>query len=181
MSSAPSSVYAGSEITSCVTLQLTSFPFLETISEGGNVKESPKGWPRLSSSACYRDAPKAVEWLCRAFGFEVRLKVEGDGGTIEHCELVFGDAVVMVADERRQKTFGPKLVSPLSGASVNTQCIMLYVDDVESHCARARAAGADITYAPKVSDYGEDYWVDKSYQCVDLEGHAWWFCGRVRG
>jgi uncharacterized glyoxalase superfamily protein PhnB len=145
------------------------------------VKESPKGWPRLSSSVCYRDAPKAVEWLGRAFGFEVRLKVEGDGGTIEHCELVFGDAVVMVADERRQKTFGPKLVSPLSGASVNTQCIMLYVDDVESHCARARAAGADITYAPKVSDYGEDYWVDKSYQCVDLEGHAWWFCERVRG
>ena len=145
------------------------------------MKNTPKGWPRLSTSVCYRDAPKAIEWLTQAFGFEVRLKVEGDGGSIEHCELVFGDAVVMVADERRQKPSGPRLASPLTTGAVNTQSVMLYVDDVEAHCARARAGGANITYEPKVSDYGDDYWVDKSYQCVDLEGHAWWFCERVRG
>jgi uncharacterized glyoxalase superfamily protein PhnB len=38
-----------------------------------------------------------IDWLCRALGFEVRLKVEGDGGRIEHSELVYGEALIMVA------------------------------------------------------------------------------------
>jgi len=145
------------------------------------MKPTPKGWPRLSTAAYYDDAPAAIDWLGAAFGFEVRLKVEGDAGAIEHCELVFGDAVVMVGDAARQKALGRPYVSPRSVGGANTQSVMLYVDDVDAHCARARAAGGRITYEPKVSDYGEDYWVDKSYQCVDPEGHAWWFCERVRG
>ena len=28
----------------------------------------------------YRDAPAAIEWLCRAFGFEAQLVVPGTGG-----------------------------------------------------------------------------------------------------
>jgi uncharacterized glyoxalase superfamily protein PhnB len=59
-----------------------------------------------------------VDWLCAAFGFEVRLEVEGDGGVIEHSELLFGEAVVMVGDERRQKSFGPS--SPLNNGSVGS-------------------------------------------------------------
>ena len=46
------------------------------------MKPTPKGWPRLSSALYYDDAPKAIDWLCEAFGFEVRLKVEGEGGRI---------------------------------------------------------------------------------------------------
>ncbi len=145
------------------------------------MKPTPKGWPRLASAVYYQDAQQAVDWLSAAFGFEVRLKVEGDGGVIEHCELVYGDAVVMVGDERRQKAQGRPFVSPRSAGGANTQSVMLYVDDVDAHCVRARAAGGAITYEPKVSDYGEDYWVDKSYQCTDPEGHAWWFCERIRG
>jgi uncharacterized glyoxalase superfamily protein PhnB len=33
---------------------------------------------------------------------------------------------------------------------------------------------------PKVSDYGPDYWSDKTYECVDLGGHHWWFAQRMR-
>ena len=54
------------------------------------------------------------------------------------------------------------------------------VDDVEAHCAQARAAGARITDEPQVHDYGEDYWADRSYGCHDLEGHHWWFTQRLR-
>ena len=57
---------------------------------------TPKGWPRLSAVIFYDDAAGAIDWLCCAFGFEVRLKVEGDGGRIEHSELVYGQALVMV-------------------------------------------------------------------------------------
>ncbi len=41
------------------------------------MKPTPSGWPRLSSSVFYDDPRAAIDWLCRAFGFEVRLKVEG--------------------------------------------------------------------------------------------------------
>ena len=55
------------------------------------------------------------------------------------------------------------------------------VDDVDAHYAHARANGATITMEPKVSDYGEEYWTDKTYGVLDLEGHHWWFCQRLRG
>ena len=60
------------------------------------MKPTPKGWPRLSAAIFYDDAAATIDWLCRAFGFEVRLKVEGDGGRIEHSELVYDEALVMV-------------------------------------------------------------------------------------
>ena len=65
------------------------------------MKPTPAGWPRVSSSLYYRDAAAMIDWLCDAFGFEIRLKVEGEGGRIEHSELGFGpDGLVMVGSER---------------------------------------------------------------------------------
>ena len=58
--------------------------------------------------------------------------------------------------------------------------LMIYVDDVEAHCEKARAAGAKIVSEPKTTDYGADYWTDRSYECVDPGGHHWWFCQRLR-
>lgn len=141
---------------------------------------TPKGWPRLSSAVFYDDANTAIDWLCNAFGFEVRLKVDGENGVVEHSELTFGEALMMVGDTRRQKEKQRKMASPKT-LGAGTQAIMLFVDDVEAHCERARKAGAKITMEPTVSDYGEEYWADKTYEAVDLEGHYWWFCKRVRG
>ena len=145
------------------------------------MKPTPKGWPRLSSAVFYKDGGKAIDWLCEAFGFEVRLKVEGEGGRIEHSELVYGEAVIMVGDEQVQADKGRNLRSPASVGGVNTQAATFYVDDVDAHYARAKKAGAAITYEPQTTDYGEDHWADRSYQARDPEGHLWWFCERVRG
>ena len=73
------------------------------------MKATPKGWPRLSTAIYYDDAAGAIDWLCRAFTFEVRLKVEGDGGRIEHSELLYGEALVMVGQsgELSQTPEGP--------------------------------------------------------------------------
>lgn len=147
------------------------------------MKQTPKGWPRLSSSLFYNDAVKAIEFLCRAFGFEVRLLVEGEGGRVEHSELTWGEALIMVGQTGPAKPGReqwPQWASPISAAGLNTQCIMLFVDDTDAHCARARAEGAVIIDEPKVHDYGEDYWADRSYGAVDLEGHMWWFTQRLR-
>ena len=48
----------------------------------------------------YRDAPAAIEWLCRAFGFEKHLVVPGDDGTIAHAQLVFGNGMIMLGSAR---------------------------------------------------------------------------------
>ena len=145
------------------------------------MKPTPPGWPRISSALYYDDANAAIDWLCNAFGFEVRLKVTGDAGNVEHSELVFGDAVIMVGDEDRQEAKDRPQRSPRSIGGINTQSVMFYVDDANAACERARAAGAKVTYEPTVSDYGEEYWADKSCELEDLEGHRWWFVERVRG
>lgn len=145
------------------------------------MKPTPPGWPRISSALYYDDARAAIDWLCQAFGFEVRLIVEGDGGRIEHSELTFGEGVVMVGEPRPDKLERmPYARSPSQVGGGNTQNMMVYVDDVEAHCARARAAGAVIVREPEVHDYGDDYWVDRGYECRDIGGHHWWFYERLR-
>ena len=84
------------------------------------------------------------------------------------------------AAERPGTRWGVNMLSPKT-ANANTQGLMLYVDDVDAHCAQARAAGATIVDEPSVHDYGEDYWADRSYGALDPEGHIWWFSQRLRG
>ncbi len=146
------------------------------------MKPTPKGWPRISSAVFYDDAVAAIDWLCEAFGFEVRMKVEGDDGRIMHSELTFGEGLVMVADAA-VKAEGSKPTpskSPRSLGGTNTQSLCVYVDDADDHCNQARAAGAKITDEPTTHDYGEDYWADRTYRAEDIEGHQWWFIQRVR-
>lgn len=141
------------------------------------MKQTPKGWPRLSSSLFYDDASAAIDWLGRAFDFQVRLKIDGEEGRVTHSELEYGEAVVMVSSVSPEK----RHASPRSVQGANTQSLFLYVDDVEAHYARARAAGAKITKELSVSDYGEEYWADNGYGAEDPEGHVWWFAQRTRG
>lgn len=144
------------------------------------MKPPPQGWPRISSALYYDDASAAIDWLCRAFGFEVRLKVEGEGGRIEHSELEFDSGLIMVGSTRSERPDRAFCRSPQSVQGVNTQSLCICVDDVDAHCERARAAGARITMEPEVHDYGEEYWADRVYEAVDPEGHYWFFMQRVR-
>jgi uncharacterized glyoxalase superfamily protein PhnB len=142
------------------------------------MKPPPPDWPRISQTLWYENGAEAIDWLCRAFGFEVRLKVEGDDGRIEHSELVYGEGLIMVGEPKPDKF--PHSRTPSQVAGGNTINLMVYVDDAEAHCARAREAGAVIVSEMKTSDYGEEYWSDKSYECRDIGGHHWWFCQRLR-
>lgn len=147
------------------------------------MKSTPKGWPRISASLNYREARKAIDWLCRAFGFEVQLLVEGPDGTVHHSQLIFADGLIMVSEEAPRSAHPERVwrLSPLSVGGANTAALMLFVDDVDAHCARARAAGAVIVTEPTNTDYGPGYWEDRGYEALDLDGHHWWFVQRVRG
>jgi uncharacterized glyoxalase superfamily protein PhnB len=142
------------------------------------MKPPPPGWPRISSALYYDDPRKAIEWLCDAFGFELHLLVEGDGGRVEHSELAYGGGLVMVGGTERKDRF-PYVRSPAQVGGANTQNMMVYVDDVEAHCRRARAAGAVIVREPETDDYGPEYWADRGYECRDPGGHHWWFTQRL--
>ena len=141
------------------------------------MKSAPPGWPRCSSSLRYERASEAIDWLVRAFGFEVRLREDGDDGTVVHSELVYGGAVFMVADASKAKLAYWRAPSEIGG--VNTQSLFVYVDDVDAHCQRAREASATIVSLPETHDYGKDYWSDRTYECIDCGGHHWSFAERV--
>src|SRR5262245_4592773 len=104
------------------------------------MKNPPQGWPRIAASVYYVDAPGAIDWLCRTFGFEVRLKVEGEGGRIEYSELVFGgEGLIMVGHEggKAGRDLPLPAKSPRSVGGANTQILCVCVDDVDAHFKRA--------------------------------------------
>ena len=148
------------------------------------MKPTPAGWPRISSAVYYDDAETAIDWLCNAFGFMVRMKIAGEDGSIVHSELEFGEGLIMVgqtgkSDDGKQ-AWQRWQASPASTGQRNTQSLCLCVDDVDAHCERARDAGALIFREPVTNDYGEQYWTDRSYGAKDPEGHMWWFMQRLR-
>jgi len=117
----------------------------------------------------YHDAAAAIEWLCSAFGFEKHLVVPGDGGTIVHAQLVFGNGMVMLGSARASEFDRlHKRPSALGGAV--SQSPYIIVDDVDRHYARAVAAGAEIVIELRDEDYG-----GRDYSCRDPEGHVWNF------
>ncbi len=117
----------------------------------------------------YRDAPAAIEWLCNAFGFEKMLVVPGEGRTIAHAQLVFGNGMIMLGSAGN--TEFDKLQKPPSDlGGVGTQSCYIVVEDTDAHHARAVAAGAEIIIDIKDEDYG-----GRGYSCRDPEGHLWNF------
>jgi uncharacterized glyoxalase superfamily protein PhnB len=117
----------------------------------------------------YRDAPAAIEWLCRAFGFEKHLVVPGKKGTIDHAQLSFGSGMVMLGSVVDSE-FGRLMRQPDEIAGAETQTPYVIVSDADALYSRAKAAGAKIVVDIKDEDYG-----GRGFTCRDLEGHVWSF------
>ena len=117
----------------------------------------------------YSDAAVAIDWLCRAFGFEKHLVVPGDDGTIEHAQLTFGNGMIMLGSARADE-YGQMIKQPSDIDGAETQAPYVIVDDVDAHYERARAAGASIVLEPEDQSYG-----GRLYACRDVEGHLWNF------
>ena len=117
----------------------------------------------------YRDAQAAIEWLCRAFGFEKHLVVPGEGGTIAHAELSFGNGMIMLGSVKESE-FDRLMKQPDEIAGAETQTPYVIVSDADALYARAKAAGAKIVVEIKDEDYG-----GRGFSCRDLEGRVWNF------
>ncbi|MFC3675517.1 VOC family protein [Ferrovibrio xuzhouensis] len=122
----------------------------------------------------YRDAPAAIDFLCRAFGFSRHLVVPGEtAGTVAHAQLTLGSGMIMLGsdtDDGRQSEYGRLIRRPGELGGFNTQSTYVVVPEIDSHYARAVEQGAEILMELKPQDYG-----GKLYTCRDPEGHVWNF------
>ncbi len=113
----------------------------------------------------YDDAPAAIEFLCRAFGFDEQYRFDMPDGKIGHAELSFGGAKIALATTWTEGG----MASPWTLPAVHSQ-VCCEVPDVDAHYERAKAEGATIAEAPGEPSHGS-----RTYRALDLEGHRWVF------
>ena len=130
-----------------------------------------QGAPSIVPGLHYEDAEAAIEWLVSAFGFEKKLVVPGEGGTIAHAELTYGNGLIMLGTTREDDRPAGRRQGGANGHG-----IYVCVPDIDAHHARARAAGANIVRDLFETDYGS-----RDYSARDLEGNLWHFGTYVPG
>ncbi|PYT93714.1 MAG: glyoxalase [Acidobacteria bacterium] len=99
----------------------------------------------------YPDVSAAADWLCKAFGFIVRLRIGN-----HRIQLKFGDGCLVVAEGK--------------APSDSTHLVLVRVSDARSHCEHACQCGARIPSEPADHPYGE-----RQYNAEDFAGHRWTF------
>jgi PhnB protein len=134
--------------------------------------------PNIIPMIAYEDGIKALEWLCKAFGFAERKRWTDDLGRLTHGEITLGDGVIMLA------TPSPDYQSPKhhretcpAAAKWNevpyiVDGLLVYVSDIEEHYNTAVAAGARILSPIETGGPGP------RYRAEDPEGHRWMFMQR---
>ena len=123
-------------------------------------------WPAIIPYIRYEDPATMLTWLEDAFGFK-RRAVYDEGGTIGHAEVAYGNGMFMMGPTRDDGT-AAKTPNQLGGQA--TGGIYVVVDDPDSHCAQARASGAEIVEELTDQEYGS-----REYAARDPEGHTWNF------
>jgi uncharacterized glyoxalase superfamily protein PhnB len=131
---------------------------------------TPQAGSRIIPTLRYQDAPAAIEWLCKALGFERHLVVPGqESGQVDHAQLTFGSQMIMLGSAQ-PGYFEGRIQTPSEVGGVNTQTAYVIVDEIDEHYARAKASGAEIVYDIRDEDYG-----GRGYSCRDPEGYIWHF------
>jgi uncharacterized glyoxalase superfamily protein PhnB len=132
---------------------------------------------RIIPMLAYEDAAAAIDWITRAFGFTER---EGqryvmEDGTIGHAELELDGNIVMLATPNREYQ-SPKTHRDNCGDAARwldnpwvIDGVLVLVDDLDAHHARAVEAGANVIRPPEEGREG------RLYTAEDLEGHRWMF------
>lgn len=107
----------------------------------------------------YPDVDEAIDWLCRVYGFTLRLRIGN-----HRAQLNVGNGAIVVTERRD----GSSNSADLSFA------VMIRLEDVDRHYQHALRHGADILQEPADYPYGE-----RQYVTRDLCGYRWTFSQTV--
>lgn len=136
--------------------------------------ENPGVIPMIS----YENGVAMLDWLASAFGFCERARMLGPAGELAHGEMEAGGGLIMLA------TPTPDYQSPRNHRETCEAArkwsevpwlidgVLVFVEDLDAHIARARSAGAVILSAIEDGPPG------RRYRAEDPEGHRWFFIER---
>ena len=119
-------------------------------------------WPVIA----YRDAPAAIEFLTKAFGFEQRAVYtrDGDSAVIEHAELRWplGGGIMLGTAGKDDSPFGRR--------TPGNDAVYVVCTDPDALYEHAAAAGAEVVRELRDEDYGS-----RGFSVRDPEGILWSF------
>jgi uncharacterized glyoxalase superfamily protein PhnB len=135
--------------------------------------------PTVIPMITYEDGIAALEWLAKAFGFRESARIcDPATGRLMHGELEVGGGLIMLASPTPDYE-GPKRhrescerARKWSSVPWIIDGVLVQVDDLDGHFARAKASGASI-----LSEI-EDGPPGRRYRAEDPEGHRWFFLER---
>lgn len=109
----------------------------------------------------YPDVGEAIDWLCTAFGFTLRLRIGN-----HRAQLNAGDGAIVVT--QRQSFPDRDLLEPSPSGAIHA--VMIRVEDVDGHYEQAVQSGARVLQSLADYPYGE-----RQYSVLDPGGHSWTF------
>jgi len=122
----------------------------------------------LLAHITYQNLADALAWLTTTFGFIEHYRYGGSDGQPDGAQVHLGDGWMMLNRAEAGRASPAQL-------GYGTQSLTVFVDDVDAHFARAKAAGAKIVEEIHETAYGE-----RQYGAVDLDGHSWLFSTHAR-
>ncbi|HEU0223684.1 MAG TPA: VOC family protein [Paracoccaceae bacterium] len=121
--------------------------------------------PRIYAAFRCRDAEEMIRFLKEAFGFTEHVVYRREG-IVEHAQLAFGSAMVMLGQDRDDE-WGKIVGRP---GAPNGRGIYVAIPNADALHARVKAAGARI-----VMDLTDQPYGSRDFACLDPEGNVWTF------
>ena len=129
--------------------------------------QTSTGVLRIEPYLYYEDVAAAVKWLGAAFGFRELAEQQFDAaGKMTHAAMEHDGGVLMMGSPAQYD----------SPRKTGQRCctFYVYVSDIETHCKRAKSAGATIIEDLTTTEYGH-----RRYGAEDIEGQHWYFAQPV--
>jgi PhnB protein len=115
------------------------------------------------------DGKSALAFYRQAFGAELVVSFNREGGVLAHAEMRIGEATFMVREEYPE--YGYFSPARTGGTPVN---LLVYVPDTRALTDRAIAAGATLVRPVEMQFHG-----DLMSEIRDPFGHSWFLATRV--
>jgi uncharacterized glyoxalase superfamily protein PhnB len=116
----------------------------------------PQGFHSITPFISVNNAEKVVEFLHK-LGAEEKYAFRGPDGELWHCQMQFGDSMIMIGDPMDKHPSMPSM-------------LYIYVPDADALYKKAVQAGGVSVQEPTDQFYG-----DRSGGVTDPCGNVWWF------